>query len=216
MDVDTTKDRGIPRTKIEPEECQYEEMRNTLFARCQDNLGYNANESLKPGMQRAHLMQALATAGIAPLDEQAVEDYKNKQELKANHVLLRAFAHIAIMVVTWTLFVLLGKPKDTADWIFMVVVFPGIVALIGGGAICWGPGDRKSWKVKPLRGYSLPVPEFALSYALAIHDANCAVNFEIEELTEDERAPDPFLVASYGDARCYIAVWAEPKFESKN
>ena len=81
-----------------------------------------------------------------------------------------------------------------------------------------------TWRLKPLKGYSQPVPEFVLRKAVQIAKELPGVQFYV-----DQPACDPFLIATvvpltdYGtnvgtrgldpDVSAYIEVWDEPKFE---
>lgn len=70
------------------------------------------------------------------------------------------------------------------------------------------------WEATPLRGYSQPVPEFALEKARQIAKAAPNTNFYVEELKVQERTADPFLIAARGSETFYIEVWDEPAFEA--
>ena len=81
-----------------------------------------------------------------------------------------------------------------------------------------------TWRLKPLKGYNLPVPEFVLRKAVQIAKELPGVQFFVDQL-----ACDPFLIATMTplydsavnqasrlldpDLSAYIEVWDEPKFE---
>lgn len=70
-----------------------------------------------------------------------------------------------------------------------------------------------SWSSIALRGYSKPVPEFAIQRAVTIKEYCPGVEFFVEELKEESRTLDPFLIARLDDEQFYIDVWDEPEFE---
>lgn len=140
------------------------------------------------------------------------------QEFRANKKHLRCMATAATLGISQVLAYLMnGHFPWIGDMTEGFFAFGAAAALSGVLSMLYFiPSLREfSWKDRDLTGYSRPVPEFALSYALAIKEANSHVSFQVLELTKEERVADPFLVARYGDAEAYIAVWDEPKFEGR-
>ena len=81
-----------------------------------------------------------------------------------------------------------------------------------------------TWRIRPLRGYSQPVPEHVLAKAVEIKRVLPEVEFYVDQL-----AVDPFLIVSLAkledvwtnqttrgldpETAAYVEVWDEPKFE---
>jgi hypothetical protein len=95
-----------------------------------------------------------------------------------------------------------------------------LFSIMCGGYICellvhlCGP-PSKVWKSKSLTGYVGEVPGFALETAQEVKMRCAEAIFHIEELVENKRVIDPFLVAELGDERYYLEVWDEPSFDQK-
>lgn len=74
-----------------------------------------------------------------------------------------------------------------------------------------------SWRRVLLSGYnaaSTEVPTFALRKAAQIKKACGEAVLSVDELVEQRRVIDPFLVATLADEVYYVDVWKEPKFEA--
>jgi hypothetical protein len=84
---------------------------------------------------------------------------------------------------------------------------------------------KASWQLQDLASYNKPIPHFALSHMLEIHQELPTARFYVEELQATEEQintekrqplpPDPFLVVEYGSVRAYVDVWDEPRFEGR-
>jgi hypothetical protein len=88
-----------------------------------------------------------------------------------------------------------------------------------------GKMSAPTWRVTPLRGYTQPVPEFALQKACEIKRELPEAEFFIDQL-----AVDPFLIVALDQPQdfpqnvktrgldpeiaAYVEVWDEPKFEA--
>lgn len=211
-------DRGIPRDAIQDSQLDYEDVKGELFKECRATLGYNASDAIRPQKQLAYLLSVLHKSGIDPLNEKRVESYKFWQEVRVDKILWRALLMLAIVsTVQIIIHTCLGKwpwqSADKFDW--FLPLFIGAISIFVGGGASFGPGEYSEWKRISLEGYTRPVPEFALSYALTIKRMEPKIKFEILELVKKARVADPFLVATYGDAKAYIAVWDEPTFEGR-
>jgi hypothetical protein len=208
-------DKGLPRVTIHPSHAVCEELKGELFDECKTLLGYDANDTQGKRRDSATLNKALRDAGVEPLGVDSVVAYMSREETRANHYWERLVVHAAGVVLGSILaYHIVGRVTDPMDYILyaMLIFFVGI----GGGAvIAWAPGDYYSWKQTPIAGYARPVPEFALSYALAIKKANSETELSVLELATRETVADPFLIAAYGSRRSYIAVWDEPTFENR-
>jgi hypothetical protein len=73
-------------------------------------------------------------------------------------------------------------------------------------------GQRAEWEVVCIKGYHLPIPEFALQTAIDVKTACPEVALFIEELRTTK---DPFLVAKLGGETYYLEVWNEPGFKQE-
>lgn len=214
-----TVDRGIPRVAIQDSELNYEDVKGQLFAECKEALGYNASDAVLPQRQRAFLLNVLKKSGIDPLSEKRVESYKSWQTMKADKIVWRTLLLLSIVAsVQGIIYSCMGhwpwQSTDKFDW--FLPIFLGIISGFVGALVSFGPGDYSEWESTPLKGYSRPIPEFALSYALAISRIEPKVGFNVLELVKKARVADPFLVAKYGDAEVYVAVWDEPAFEGRD
>lgn len=70
-----------------------------------------------------------------------------------------------------------------------------------------------SWKRIALGKCKEEVPLFALRKAVQVKKACPEVILEVDELIEEKKLIDPFLVARLDDETFYLEVWKEPKFE---
>jgi hypothetical protein len=70
-----------------------------------------------------------------------------------------------------------------------------------------------SWRRVALGKCTEEVPLFALRKAVQVKKACAKVILEVDELIEEKKLIDPFLVARLADEVYYLEVWKEPKFE---
>jgi hypothetical protein len=70
-----------------------------------------------------------------------------------------------------------------------------------------------SWRRVLLGACKEEVPLFALRKAVQVKKACPEVILEVDELIEEKKLIDPFLVARLEDEVYYLEVWKEPKFE---
>ena len=70
-----------------------------------------------------------------------------------------------------------------------------------------------SWRRIALNKCTEEVPLFALRKAVQVKKALPEVILEVDELIEEKKLIDPFLVARLEDETYYLEVWKEPKFE---
>jgi hypothetical protein len=70
-----------------------------------------------------------------------------------------------------------------------------------------------SWRRVALGKCTEEVPLFALRKAVQVKKACAKVVLEVDELIEEKKLIDPFLVARLDDEVYYLEVWKEPKFE---
>lgn len=76
----------------------------------------------------------------------------------------------------------------------------------------WEPSCKK-WRRDKLEYYSNHVPTRALALALAVQAKIPEVIFQIEYFADHAEVADPFLIASAGDRKYYVAVWDEEGFK---
>lgn len=83
-------------------------------------------------------------------------------------------------------------------------------------ANAWGPKVvvTAAWNEVPLAGYKEEVPLFAMHKALEIKKECPGVAFFVDELREETRLVDPFLVAKFEEEEFIVEVWGEAKFEA--
>jgi len=70
-----------------------------------------------------------------------------------------------------------------------------------------------SWRRVALGSCAEEVPLFALRKAVQVKKACPEAILEVDELIEEKKLIDPFLVARLEDETYYLEVWKEPKFE---
>lgn len=70
-----------------------------------------------------------------------------------------------------------------------------------------------SWRRVALGSCEEEVPLFALRKAVQVKKACPQAILEVDELIEEKKLIDPFLVARLDDETYYLEVWKEPKFE---
>jgi len=70
-----------------------------------------------------------------------------------------------------------------------------------------------SWKMVRLDKYTKPVPEHVLRKCVQIKKAAPEAEFYVDELVEETRTLDPFMVVSLGADKAVFEVWDEPEFE---
>jgi len=70
-----------------------------------------------------------------------------------------------------------------------------------------------SWKLVDLAKYGKPVPEHVLRKCVQIKKAAPEATFHVDELVEETRTLDPFMIVKLGDDKAVIEVWDEPTFE---
>jgi hypothetical protein len=70
-----------------------------------------------------------------------------------------------------------------------------------------------SWRRVLLGDCPSEVPLFALRKAVQVKKACPEATLEVDELIEQKKLIDPFLVATLDDELYYLEVWKEPKFE---
>ena len=70
-----------------------------------------------------------------------------------------------------------------------------------------------SWRRILLSACKEEVPLFALRKAVQVKKACPEAILEVDELIEEKKLIDPFLVARLDDETYYLEVWKEPKFE---
>jgi hypothetical protein len=201
------------------------EEESALAIDCEDLLGYSVLRQAKdlPGL----LGRALSKLEIEFLDPQTVERYKLAMlEREAK----RCEFSVKVRIDTAAVPRLLAVPWSGSQWTTQYLLRSN--SLLDGAAehaaaamtyvMRSGLGLAESrsriatilWATTPLRGYSLPVPEFALEKARQIARAAPGTEFHVEELKVDTRTVDPFLIAVRDDELFYIEVWDEPAFES--
>jgi hypothetical protein len=71
-----------------------------------------------------------------------------------------------------------------------------------------------SWQRVDLGTYKQPVPEHILRKCVQIKKAIPEATFQVDELKENSRVVDPFMVVTLGSESLYFEVWDEPKFEA--
>jgi hypothetical protein len=83
------------------------------------------------------------------------------------------------------------------------------------GAVQFGVRYRIdiSWRRVELGQCKEEVPLFALRKAVQVKKACPEAILQVDELIEEQRLIDPFLVARLDDETYYLEVWKEPKFE---
>ena len=69
------------------------------------------------------------------------------------------------------------------------------------------------WLRSALGNCKEEVPLFALRKAVQVKKACPEAILEVDELIEEKKVIDPFLVARLDDEVYYLEVWKEPKFE---
>jgi hypothetical protein len=72
-----------------------------------------------------------------------------------------------------------------------------------------------SWRRVLLGDCQSEVPLFALRKAVQVKKGCPEAMIEVDELIEQKKLIDPFLVATLDDETYYLEVWKEPKFEEK-
>jgi hypothetical protein len=70
-----------------------------------------------------------------------------------------------------------------------------------------------SWKMVRLDKYTKPVPEHVLRKCVQIKRAAPDAEFFVDELVEEKRTLDPFMVVKLGEDKAVFEVWDEPEFE---
>lgn len=70
-----------------------------------------------------------------------------------------------------------------------------------------------NWRLVSLSSYKKPVPEHVLRKCVQIKKAAPEATFHVDELVEETRTLDPFMVVRLGEDTAVIEVWDEPTFE---
>jgi len=165
------------------------------------------------------LLCELIAMGHAPYSAQSVKLYQRLTVLRANAKMVMPWmlgALVSLGALFWAIYqVVQAYPKGEG--------YAGVIALAVCGVFIsttrtiylWSQRDYE-WTFKPLAYYDRPIPQSALRVALDIKEhAARNIEFGVENLQQKERPRivDPFLIASRGGQRFYVAVWDEPKFE---
>lgn len=70
-----------------------------------------------------------------------------------------------------------------------------------------------AWRKVDLGTYKQPVPEHILRKCVQIKKAIPGATFQVDELRDQSRVVDPFMVVTLAGEGAYFEVWDEPKFE---
>ena len=167
--------------------------RQEFALQVEDLLGYTPLR--KDAGAPSKLRRLLAELEIEAFDQATVDEYKRGMQ-----------AH----------FQALAKQKDEA-------ANDEVLNRINTSADPWGTfqavaslrlqSTRVTWKPVRLEEYSKPVPTFVLNKCMQIKQRAPDAVFLVDELCENTRMIDPFLVVELGGDRAAIEVWDEPEFE---
>jgi hypothetical protein len=172
--------------------------------------------------EKKHLLYCnLIGAGIHPLEEAAVEHYKDRVIIKTWLKPLAVQIGIGVAWYATTSWIIRHNSPENGWAVAGLVV--AIASAIIASWVTWlrARPARWEWDSTRLAGYTRPVPEHALSIALrtvevlkisynGYHTMNAY--FDVEEFRYRERVADPFLVLHYDEFRVYLDVWDEPTF----
>jgi hypothetical protein len=214
-----TIDKGISRVSLKDLDYATEatDIGGEFFQQCRMVLGYDASNASSEEGYSANLATILRSADVAPFSFRSVQRYMWHKKAKAEWVYARALLHTSlIMCGFWAVHSTI-KITDISDYLMYVMALLGTGGI--GGILIWILGGINldyDWRTTSLKGYTKPIPQFALNYALAIRKVNPNVEFEVSELIHNKYVADPFLIAKWGREMAYVAVWDEPKFEQSH
>jgi hypothetical protein len=198
----------------------YAGLNELSFLACKE-LGYM---HLQKSLITETTVQKLIRLDAAPFTEESVQKYKRKRSsgtfmgLRITEDLCTFFGVIGLVVLVLPAFVLVPSAVmayfNIIPWAVTGVAGLIMVAglLLGGISVLLDNRRSLRWVKIPICDYDKPIPEFALSTALAIKKEFNEGRFFIDELVGDE---DPFLVWRYQGWDYYLHVWNEPKFRGQ-
>ena len=161
--------------------------RQALAVQVEDLLGYTPLR--KDAGAPSRLQRLLRELDITPFDPATVEEYKHRMR-----------AHF------------LAKIDADPEVKFFDMRTGGLVS--GANAARHMRAERYvEWRMELLNDYRKPVPEFVLRKCVQIKQAAPEAKFLVNELREERRTLDPFLVVRLGEDVAWIEVWDEPEFE---
>ncbi|OHA87686.1 MAG: hypothetical protein A2644_02720 [Candidatus Zambryskibacteria bacterium RIFCSPHIGHO2_01_FULL_39_63] len=193
-------------------------------------LGYQELSSQKSTL---NFRKTLHELGVAPFSVESVEKYKELRVKMSKRLLPDSF--IATIYGLSAITFLLSAGPAILGWPFgwfsssatigHYFVWTCIVSVVACFALMVYGITRSDvwlgrWRATPLKGYSQPVPEFALLTAIKVKErfSGPEVEMFVHEFVrvENEKVVlDPFLVARHQNKDYFIAVWDESRFEAE-
>lgn len=181
------------------------------------NNGALVAESHGPQSTSRSLRDELHEIDLPPFKPEWVESYKADQLAKANGGLWRdrllAGADRIVAVSFWPLVAV-----AYCGWVISWEVWLGSLAfLVLSGASMSYLGkriirDKAVWELVPYDNYQGFIPPHVKAMIEAF-GRNRRVEFSIDQLVQNRRRLDPFIVANRGTEAYYIAVWREPEIK---